>query len=179
MKSFNALDLNGFVFAVAKMVDNNVRQSFLKVSSGLFMIRTTGYDAPEKYQRHISKEGFQQLNDLFVWNRTFLCWALKEDHINGQKLVDIMYHLASAANGKLEQVEVLKNMGDILIGARGMFEESDYAHVLKTGKLYERIKSVLTWETNKNAWSIPCDGKTDASVMIMKYKPKSVQGTFL
>lgn len=174
MKNFNALDLNGFVFAVAKMVDNNVRQTFLKVNSGLFMIRTTGYDAPEKYQRHISKEGFQQLNDLFVWNRTFLCWALKEDHISGQKIVDICYHLASAANGKLEQVEILKNMGDILVGARGIFEESDYAQMLKAGKLYERIKTILVWEVNKNAWSIPSDGKPDASMTVMKCKAKAM-----
>ena len=176
---FSGLDLNGFVFAAAKMVDNNVRQTFLKVKTGVFMVRTTGYDAPDKYQRHMSKEGYQQLNDLFVWNRTFLCWALKEDHINGQKMVDIIYHLAAAANGKLQQVEMMKNMGDVLIGARGMFEEEDYARALKVGKLYERIKSLLTWDDEKNAWLIPAEGKSNATVSVIKYKPKTSQVTYV
>lgn len=175
MYTFSGLDLNGFVFAMAKMVDNNVRQTFLKVKTGIFMLRTVGYDSPEKYQRNISKEGFQQLNDLFVWNRTFLSWALKEDHINSQKLVDIIYHLATAAKGNLHQVEMIQNMGEVWIGARGMFEEKDYAYALKAGKLYERIKSILTWDDEKNAWLIPSEGKVDAMLKVIKYKSKPTQ----
>lgn len=179
MHKFSGLDLNGFVFAMAKMVDNNVRQTFLKVKTGIFTLRTVGYDSPEKYQRNISKEGHQQLNDLFVWNRTFLCWALKEDHINGQKLVDICYHLATAANGKLEQVEMIKGMGDVLIGARGMFIENDYAQMLKVGKLYQRIKSLLVWDDEKNAWLIPAEGKSDATVSVIKYKSSASQVSYM
>ena len=56
-----------------------------------------------------------------------------------------------------------------------MFEEKDYAYTLKVGKLYERIKSILTWDSEKNAWLIPSEGKVDAMLKVIKYKSKPTQ----
>lgn len=169
MHSLSALDLNSLVFAVSKLVENNTRKTYFQVKTGNLRLRTLGYTTLDQYQYKLTKPYYQLVNEYFLWNEKFMCWQLKGEQIKGQKLVDITYALASISNAKLNGVEMLKGMGEILIGASGVWEQKDYKRLMGQN-LFDRMKTIFTWDNVDNAWLIPVSGKPEDAVNIMKYK---------
>lgn len=169
MLSFNGLDLNGLIFAVAKLTDGNTRKTYLQVIEGGFMLRTLGYTTHDQYQRKLDRNSYLQLCESFRWNEQFMAWELRNREIKGQKLVDVIYILSTANGGKLGGVEMLKNRARVAVGAAGIWDQQDYRNY-QGQNLFERVKSLLSWNSTVNAWEIPLAGKSDAAVNVMKYK---------